>query len=139
MHRQTLQLRETVLGKDHPDTLGKDHPDTLASMSNLALSLYQQGKYAEAEVMNRQALQLRETVLGKDHPDTLASIHSLAISLRQQGKHTELEAIHQRADLKSEHPQDRLDTTARKKRKAEHEDNRGPRRSTRIKESQAGS
>jgi tetratricopeptide (TPR) repeat protein len=131
MHRQTLQLRETVLEKDHPETL--------MSMMNLASSLHQQGKYAEAEIMHRQTLQLRETVLGKDHPDTLASINNLAISLRQQGKHTEPEAIHQRADLKSKHPQDGLDTTARKKRKAEHEDNWGPRRSTRTKEDQAGS
>ena len=33
IHRQTLRLRETVLGKDHPDTL--------MSMSNLAESLRQ--------------------------------------------------------------------------------------------------
>ncbi|OBT54496.1 hypothetical protein VE04_10294 [Pseudogymnoascus sp. 24MN13] len=35
MRRQTLQLQETVLGKDHPDTL--------MSMNNLAESLRQQG------------------------------------------------------------------------------------------------
>ena len=29
------------------------------------------GRYAEAEAINRQVLQLRETVLGKEHPDTL--------------------------------------------------------------------
>jgi Tfp pilus assembly protein PilF len=74
MHRQTLQLKETVLGKDHPDTL--------ASMNNLATSLCQQGKYAEAEAMQQQTLQLKETVLGKDHPDTLASMNNLAESLR---------------------------------------------------------
>jgi hypothetical protein len=33
--------------------LGRDHPDTLASMNNLATSLRQQGKYAEAEAMYR--------------------------------------------------------------------------------------
>ncbi|OBT97644.1 hypothetical protein VE01_04461 [Pseudogymnoascus verrucosus] len=30
-------------------------------------SLRQQGKYAEAEAMDQQTLQLQETVLGKDH------------------------------------------------------------------------
>jgi Flp pilus assembly protein TadD len=48
MHRQTLQLTETVLGKDHPDTL--------TSMNNLAVSLRLQGKCAEAEAMHKRAL-----------------------------------------------------------------------------------
>ena len=73
--------------------LGKDHPDTLVSMRNLATSLSQQGKYAEAEAMNRQTLKLQEEVLGKDHPDTLISMSNLAGSLRQQGKYAEAEAL----------------------------------------------
>ncbi|KFZ16727.1 hypothetical protein V501_02084 [Pseudogymnoascus sp. VKM F-4519 (FW-2642)] len=109
MQRQTLQLKEAVLGKDHPDTLmsmnnlatslrtvlGKEHPSTLMSMNNLAASLHQQGKNAEAEAMQRQTLQLRETVLGKDHPDTLMSMNNLAESLRQQGMYAEAEAMQQ--------------------------------------------
>jgi Tfp pilus assembly protein PilF len=75
MNRQTLQLKETVLGKDHPQTL--------ISMNNLATSLCEQGKYAEAEAIHRQTLQLQETVLGKDYPDTLASINNLVKSLCQ--------------------------------------------------------
>jgi hypothetical protein len=63
--------------------LGKDHPDTLMSMNNLASSIYGQGRYAEAEAIDRQTLQLRETVLGKDHPDTLMSIMNLGESLRE--------------------------------------------------------
>jgi tetratricopeptide (TPR) repeat protein len=86
MSRQTLQLKETLLGKDHPDTL--------ASMNNLAVSLCQQGKYTEAEAMDRQTLQLRETVLGKHHPDTLAGMNNLALSLFWQGKYAEAEAIY---------------------------------------------
>jgi hypothetical protein len=45
MDQQTLQLQEAVLGKEHPDTL--------ASMSTLATSLRKQGKYAEAEAIDR--------------------------------------------------------------------------------------
>jgi hypothetical protein len=41
MHWRILELKETVLGMDHPDTL--------VSISNLASSLHEQGKYAEAE------------------------------------------------------------------------------------------
>ncbi|KAK8002369.1 response regulator [Apiospora arundinis] len=86
MHRQTLGLRETVLGREHPSTL--------ASMNNLAESLRQQGKHAEAEEMHRQTLGLKETVLGREHPSTLDSMNNLAISLRQQGKHAEAEKMH---------------------------------------------
>jgi tetratricopeptide (TPR) repeat protein len=107
MHRQTLQLKETVLGKEHPDTL--------MSMNNLAESLRQQGKYADAEAMHRQTLQLKETVLGKDHPRTLMSMMNLANSLLQQGKFVEAEVMHrQTLQLKEtvlgkEHP-DTLDS-----------------------------
>jgi tetratricopeptide (TPR) repeat protein len=83
--RQTLQLREKVFGKEHPDTL--------ASTNNLALSLRLQGKFADAEALDRRTLQLKEKVLGKEHPDTLASINNLASSLRSQGKSIEAEAL----------------------------------------------
>ena len=47
-------------------------------MDRLALVLGSQGKYEEAEVMRRQALELRTKVLGAEHPDTLTSMGSLA-------------------------------------------------------------
>jgi Tetratricopeptide repeat len=61
IHRQTLKLRERVLGKEHPDTL--------TSMNNLALMLNDQSKDEQAEEMHRRTLELRERVLGKEHPD----------------------------------------------------------------------
>ena len=66
-------------------------------LHNLGESSRIRGKYAEAEAMDQQALQLRETVLGKDHPDTLRSMSSLAASLRHQGKYAEAEAMHRQA------------------------------------------
>jgi hypothetical protein len=42
--------------------MGRYHPDTLTSMSNLAGVLQSQGKYEEAEAINRQMLALKETV-----------------------------------------------------------------------------
>src|SRR5437016_3864913 len=62
-------------------------------MNNLALSLGQQGKFAEAEAIDRQTLQLKEKVLGKEHPDTLGSMNNLALSLGQQWKFAEAEAM----------------------------------------------
>jgi tetratricopeptide (TPR) repeat protein len=102
MYRQTLQLQETVLGKEHPHTP--------ASIVGLANSLHSQGKYAEAEAMYRQTLQLQETVLGKEHPDTLRSIMGLASSLYSQGQYAEAEAMYrqtlqlQETVLGKEHP-----------------------------------
>jgi hypothetical protein len=37
---------------------GRGHPDTLASMSSWALVLQRQGKYEDAEAMNRQTLDI---------------------------------------------------------------------------------
>ena len=88
MYRQTLQLLETVLRKDHLNTL--------ASMMNLAESLRQQGKYVEAEGICQQTLQLQETVLGKDHPDTLSSMNNLASLFYSQGMYVEAETIYRK-------------------------------------------
>jgi hypothetical protein len=43
MYRQTLQLREKVLGEEHPSTL--------TSVNNFAVVLNSQGKYKEVEGM----------------------------------------------------------------------------------------
>ena len=56
----------------------------LFSTGNLAVLLCQQGKYAKAEAMHRQALQLLETALGKDHVYTFKSMMVLAVSLHYQ-------------------------------------------------------
>ena len=64
--RESLQLREKLRGKEHPSTL--------TSVNNLALVLSSQGKYEEAERMNRLALEGYEKALGKEHPSTLNSV-----------------------------------------------------------------
>ena len=47
-HRETLQLREKVLGKEHPDTL--------TTMNQFAGLLKSQGKYDAAEPLYRETL-----------------------------------------------------------------------------------
>jgi hypothetical protein len=47
-----------------------------------------QGKYDEAEKLNRRALEGREKDLGTQHPDTLMSVSNLALVLRYQGSTT---------------------------------------------------
>jgi hypothetical protein len=89
MHRQTLGLNETILGKDHPSTL--------ASMNNLGSVPRDQGKCEQAEEMHRQGLRLRETVLGKEHADPLMSVSNLAGVLEDQGRYEQAEQMHRQA------------------------------------------
>ena len=63
-------------------------------MSNLAAALSGQGKYVEAEQMQRQTLELRRKVLGREHPHTLTSMSDLAAALSGQGKYVEAEQMH---------------------------------------------
>ncbi len=77
--------------------LGEGHPDTATSYNNLAATLRDQGKYAEAEAMHRRALAICLKALGEGHPDTATSYNNLAVTLRAQGKYAEAEAMHRRA------------------------------------------
>ncbi|KAI4264617.1 MAG: hypothetical protein L6R42_000279 [Xanthoria sp. 1 TBL-2021] len=76
---------------------GEEYPATLASVGNLASVLQYQGKYEEAEQINRRALDWYKKVLGEEHPNTLISVGNLASVLRYQGKYEEAEQIHRRA------------------------------------------
>ncbi|KAI4086757.1 MAG: hypothetical protein LQ339_009003 [Xanthoria mediterranea] len=81
-----------------------------AVLSNAAWYAAEQGRYDEAEQMNRRALDGYEKVLGKEHPSTLTSVSNLASVLRFQGKYDEAEQINRRAldssekVLGNEHP-----------------------------------
>ena len=47
-------------------------------MNNLAIVLCDEGRYAEAEKLHRETLDIRRRVLGPEHPDTLMSMNNLA-------------------------------------------------------------
>jgi tetratricopeptide (TPR) repeat protein len=52
-----------------------------------------QGRFAEAEPITREVLDVKKRVLGEEHPSTLASAHNLGHSLFGLGKHAEAEQI----------------------------------------------
>ena len=62
--------------------LGPEHPSTLRTKVNLARSLSGQGKDPEAELLERQVLEVQERVLGREHDDLLRTKFNLADSLR---------------------------------------------------------
>ena len=76
------------------EAVDKNSPDTLTSLGTLALILQDQGKYEQAEQMNRRVLEGREKVLGPDHPDTLTSAYNLALVLKSQGKYEQAEQMY---------------------------------------------
>jgi predicted ABC-class ATPase len=73
--------------------LGEEHPDTLTSANNLASSLSDQGKHADAERIQREVLAMQRRVLGEEHPDTLTSANNLAATLVRRAKYTEAEQM----------------------------------------------
>jgi len=87
-----------------------DEHNTLKSVSNLASVLQDEGKYDEAERLNRRALEGRKKELGEQHPDTLTSVYCLAYLLQKQTRYEGASELHKRAcygyqqKLGSQHP-----------------------------------
>ncbi|RYP55588.1 hypothetical protein DL771_012342 [Monosporascus sp. 5C6A] len=106
---QAGQIREKLLGEDHPDTL--------TSMANLALTYSNQGRWKEAEELGVRVLEIRKRVLGEDHHDTLTSMANLASTCSKQGRWKEAEELRVRVleirkrVLGEDHP-DRLTSMA---------------------------
>src|SRR5258708_6287500 len=73
LQQQSMEIRQRVLGPEHPDTL--------TSMNDLATDLDDSGHYAEAEKLEREALDISRRVLGPEHPGTLMLMNNLATDL----------------------------------------------------------
>jgi len=69
--------------------LGKEHPRTLESAANLAVVLQKQGKYAEAEEMYRQALELMgalENLHDISVECTVRRLYAVSFSTKESGQ-----------------------------------------------------
>jgi tetratricopeptide (TPR) repeat protein len=86
---RALEIRERVLGPDHPYTA--------ASLNNLALLLQDQGELAAARPLLERTLAIRDRVLGPDHPDTASSLNNLAGLLQDQGELAAARPLYERA------------------------------------------
>jgi CHAT domain-containing protein len=73
--RQSLQIRERLLGPDHPDVA--------TSLNNLASLLDARYQFGESEPLFRRALAIRATKLGPFHPEHAAILSNLAVHFRQ--------------------------------------------------------
>jgi tetratricopeptide (TPR) repeat protein len=62
-------------------------------MSKLAIVYATEGKYAQADALHSQTLEIQRRVLGPEHPDTLESMSWLANIYRDEGKYPQAEAL----------------------------------------------
>ena len=70
---QVLDLRNKLLGQEHPDTI--------SAICNLANTYHCLGNYAKAEKLQIQVLDLRNRCLGQEHPDTITAMVTLQIHI----------------------------------------------------------
>ncbi|MBL8149128.1 MAG: tetratricopeptide repeat protein [Blastocatellia bacterium] len=63
-------------------------------LSIKAVTLYQQGKYKESEILLKQVLETRKSMLGVNHLDTASTLNNLAISYEGQARYEEAEPLY---------------------------------------------
>jgi tetratricopeptide (TPR) repeat protein len=85
---RSLDIRERLLGADHPDTA--------TSLNNLAGLYSSQGRYEAAEPLYIRSLEILEQVLGADHPATATSLNNLAGLYSSQGRYEAAEPLYLR-------------------------------------------
>ena len=101
-------LSEASWSRVRDQAAGSD--ERIGAAGNLANSYMAQGRYAEAEQVQRDMHEVSMHVLGPEHPSTLAMAGNLALSLSHQGKYAHAEQIArevlevQKRKLGAEHP-----------------------------------
>jgi CHAT domain-containing protein/Tfp pilus assembly protein PilF len=84
-----LEIRERVLGPDHPDIV--------SAINGLALLHYNKGAYSKAEPLFQRALAIREKALGPEHPSIATSLNNLANLHFGRGEFAKVEPLYLRA------------------------------------------
>ena len=93
IHREELNEKQRLLERN-PGDLGLE-ADAIIALENVARVLSSQGRYAEAEVLQRQALERSISVNGYYHPSTFIGRGELAGTVRAQGRFAEAETMYE--------------------------------------------
>ncbi len=100
--RQALDIRQKVLGEEHPDYA--------TSLNELGMLYYKMTDYGKAEPLVRQALDICQKVLGEEHPDYARNLSHLALVYQAMGDYGKAKSLYrqaleiQRKVLGEEHP-----------------------------------
>ena len=76
---------------------GEGHPDVAYALDHLAVCVRGEGRLAEAEILERQALAIRRKAIREEDPFVAITLNSLAEILRDQGKLAEAENMFREA------------------------------------------
>ena len=76
---QAKQIREKILGKEHPEYA--------RSCNNLAILYMNMGEYEKAAPLYMEAKEIQEKVLGKEHPEYAGSCNNLAALYMRMGQY----------------------------------------------------
>jgi len=88
-HQRSLEIREKVLGFEHPSTA--------STYNDIALCCKDQGNYYKALEWHQKALDVREKVLGMEHPDTATTYNNIAVVYTWLGDHDRALELYQKA------------------------------------------
>jgi len=112
---ELLALRTRIQGPKHFETVtcewllkalrrvaAMPHEDRVAyqsanTMNGQAVTLYDQGKYAQAQPLAEKALEIRRRLLTDDHPDTTTSYNNVGVYLGAQGKYAAAQPLLEKA------------------------------------------
>ena len=86
---KTLDIREKVLGKEHPDTA--------AAYINIAAIYNSQGEYLKALEWYQKTLDIREKLSANDYPETAAAYNNIAAVYDNMGEYPEALGWYQKA------------------------------------------
>ena len=76
---------------------GTKDPRLAATLNALAVLYHTQKKYAQAELLYQQVLQLLEQTIGPDHPTLATTLNNLAVVYEAQNKYAAAAPLYQRA------------------------------------------
>jgi hypothetical protein len=85
MERNVIAIRESILGRDHPETA--------AARANLARTLRQGRKYVETEALEEDVLRVYIRTWGLYHRDTAQGMMDLAVTYRNMRRHEDEEKL----------------------------------------------
>src|SRR6516164_5056108 len=68
-----------------------------SQLNNLAVELFNSGRYSEAEPIFKRALAIREKTIGPNHPDVAATLSYLASLYHKQGRYADAEPLFKRS------------------------------------------
>ena len=89
LYQRSLEIREKVLGPEHPDVI--------SSLNRLAWLYYFQHQYAKAEPLFERVVAIQEKTLGPEHPDVASSLNDLAFLYRVEQQYAKAEPLYQRS------------------------------------------